>query len=82
MRLKTSSSTLLPIGLVIVAACSSGCATAVSRLVTTCPAIVRYDQAFLDRAADELVSLPEDSALDQMMRDYLVMRDQARACRS
>lgn len=43
--------------------------------------VVEYDQAFLDRAVEEIRALPEPSAVDEMLRDYGVMRDQARACR-
>jgi hypothetical protein len=42
--------------------------------------VIEYDQAFLERAADELDLLPEGWAIEQMLRDYAVMRDQARAC--
>jgi hypothetical protein len=43
--------------------------------------VVEYDQAFLERAADELDLLPEGSAIEQMLRDYAVMREQGRVCR-
>ncbi|MEW5704934.1 MAG: hypothetical protein AB1781_10180 [Pseudomonadota bacterium] len=39
-----------------------------------------YSQKFLARAADELDRLPPGSAIEQMLADYQVMRDQARAC--
>jgi hypothetical protein len=45
-----------------------------------CPPVVEYDRAFLARAADELEALPEGSAIEQMLSDYAVMREQARAC--
>ena len=45
-----------------------------------CPPVVAYSQEFLARAAGELVSLPAGSAIEQMLADYQVMRDQARAC--
>jgi hypothetical protein len=41
-----------------------------------------YSQAFLARAADEIEQLPTGAAIEQMLADYQVMRDQARACRS
>ncbi len=47
-----------------------------------CPPVVAYDQATMDRAAAELEALPPDSALAGMMADYVVMRDQTRACRN
>jgi hypothetical protein len=45
-----------------------------------CPPVVDYSGEFLVRAADELASLPAGSAIEQMLDDYQVMRDQARAC--
>jgi hypothetical protein len=45
-----------------------------------CPPVVAYSREFLARAADELDSLPIGSAIEQMLVDYQVMRDQARAC--
>lgn len=42
--------------------------------------MVEYSREFLARAADELDSLPAGSAAEQMLGDYQVMRDQARAC--
>jgi hypothetical protein len=42
---------------------------------------VEYSREFQARAADELALLPERSAVAEMMGDYAVMRDQARACR-
>jgi hypothetical protein len=45
-----------------------------------CPPLVAYGQDFLGRAADELASLPAGSAIEQMLADYQVMREQARVC--
>jgi hypothetical protein len=44
------------------------------------PAGVAYSREFLARAAVELHSLPAGSAIEQMLADYQVMRDQVRAC--
>jgi hypothetical protein len=44
------------------------------------PPVVAYSPDFLARAADELASLPAGSAIEQMLADYQVMREQARAC--
>jgi hypothetical protein len=41
---------------------------------------VEYSREFLARAADELDALPLGSAIEQMLADYQVMRDQARTC--
>lgn len=60
----------------------TGCATGGSdlRVTTVCPPVVEYRREFQARAADELNLLPEGSALAEMLADYGVMRDQARAC--
>jgi hypothetical protein len=42
--------------------------------------VVEYSREFQARAADELDLLPEKSAITEMLSDYAVMRDQARAC--
>lgn len=60
------------------ALCLAACGTATSDMA--CPPVVPYDRAFLARAADELAALPPGAALDVMLADYAVMRDQARAC--
>ena len=61
----------------------SGCATVTSegRAVRTCPPVVDYSREFQARAAEELDVLPDGSAIVEMMSDYSVIRDQARACR-
>lgn len=46
-----------------------------------CPPVVPYSREFLARAADKLERLPPGSAIEQMLPDYQVMRDEARACR-
>jgi hypothetical protein len=61
----------------------TGCATAGFDAggVATCPPVVEYSTEFQSRAAEELEMLPDGSAVVEMMADYAVMRDQARACR-
>jgi hypothetical protein len=49
-------------------------------MATVCPPVVEYSREFQARAADELDLLPEGSAIAEMLADYSVMRDQARAC--
>lgn len=44
--------------------------------------MAEYAQELRDRAAAELALLPADSAIEEMLRDYKVLRDQARACNS
>jgi hypothetical protein len=60
----------------------SGCATVRSETsrLTACPPVVEYGREFRARAAEELGLLPERSALVDMIADYSVIRDQARAC--
>ena len=41
---------------------------------------MEYGQELQARAADELVLLPEQSAIAEMLGDYAVMREQARFC--
>ena len=50
------------------------------RIVAVCPAVVEYSREFLARVADELDLLPAGSAVADMLSDYAVMREQARAC--
>jgi hypothetical protein len=45
-----------------------------------CPPVVEYSGEFQARAAEELVRLPEGSAIAEMLSDYAVMREQVRAC--
>ena len=42
--------------------------------------VVEYCREFQARAADDLGMLPEGSAIAEMLSDYSVMRNQARAC--
>lgn len=65
--------------LAIVTSLLAGCATALSD-GASCPPVVSYSREFLARAADELDRLPSGSAIEQMLADYQVMRDQVRAC--
>ena len=60
----------------------TGCATGISepRTNTICPPVVAYTREFQARAAEELDLLPDRSAIAEIVADYTVMRDQARAC--
>jgi uncharacterized protein YceK len=62
----------------------TGCATVASDGggLEACPPVVEYGGEFQARAAEELALLPEGSAVAEMLSDYAVMREQARACRS
>ena len=68
--------------LAIVTSLLSGCVTVGSepRIATVCPPVVEYSRNFQARAAEELALLPEGSAVAEMLADYAVMREQARAC--
>lgn len=70
--------------LVIVTISLTGCATVASdlRVTTICPPVVEYSREFQARAADELNLLPEASAVQDMLTDYAVVRDQLRACKA
>ena len=66
--------------LAIVTSLLAGCATA--RFDGGgCAPVPAYSREFLARAAGELEQLPAGSAVEQMLADYGVMREQARACR-
>ena len=60
----------------------TGCATAGFEAggVAACPPVVEYSREFQARAAEELATLADGSAIAEMMADYAVMREQARAC--
>ncbi len=69
-------------GLVLATSWLGGCATGGSEapLVAVCPPVVEYSAEFRARAAEELELLPERSAIIEMLGDFAVMREQARAC--
>ncbi|PLL10125.1 hypothetical protein C0V75_22140 [Tabrizicola sp. TH137] len=60
----------------------TGCAAVSSEdsRLATCPPVVEYGRELRARAAEELAGLPEGSVIVEMLSDYAVMRDQARAC--
>jgi type IV pilus biogenesis protein CpaD/CtpE len=74
-----TGSRLRAVVLAIAASLLAGCATERSD-GSPCPPVVAYGREFLVRVADELDVLPPGSAIEQMLADYQVMRDQARAC--
>lgn len=59
----------------------AACATGDSERIAICPPVSEYSWEFQARAEYELALLPEKSALAEMLSDYAVMREQARACR-
>ena len=58
-----------------------GCAMGGSETRAPCPPLVDYTAAEQARAADEVEALPDGAVIVQMLSDYAVLRDQARACR-
>ncbi|MFD2249341.1 hypothetical protein FHS82_003102 [Pseudochelatococcus lubricantis] len=68
--------------LAIVTISLTGCATGGSepRIATVCPPVIEHSRELQAHAADELDLLPDGSAIAEMLSDYSVMRDQARAC--
>jgi len=68
--------------LVIATSWLTGCATVGFETggPGVCPPVVEYSREVQARAAVELALLPEGSVVVEMMGNYAVMRDQARAC--
>lgn len=60
----------------------NGCGTVRSEdgRLATCPPVVEYGREFQARAAEELARLPDGSMIAEMLSEYAVTRDQARAC--
>lgn len=72
-----SSKRLINVG--ILTLCLSGCASTIS----SCPPITVYTVGQQEQAAKELDAAVQTGAiiLPMMMGDYMVLRDQIRACR-
>jgi hypothetical protein len=70
------------VGLLLATIWLSGCATVGSEGggLGVCPPVVAYSREFQARVAEELALLPDGSTIVEMMGDYAVMREQARAC--
>lgn len=60
----------------------TGCAVGGSETHAPCPPVVEYSSDDQARAADEVRALPEGAVIVQMLSDYAVLREQARACAS
>lgn len=81
MKFNVGCSRLRLVVLVIVTSLLSACAKVSSEpVVGVCPPVVEYNQAEQAEAADEVASLPDGSTVVEMLSDYAVMREQARAC--
>ena len=48
---------------------------------SACPHVVEYSRAEQARVAAEVAALPEGAVIVGWLADYVVLRDQARACR-
>lgn len=68
------------VGLMVATSWLAGCATAGSERAAICPPVVEYSPELQALAADELALLPAQSAIVEMLSDYAVLREQARAC--
>ncbi|PWJ20797.1 hypothetical protein SAMN05421539_10242 [Jannaschia seohaensis] len=70
------------VGLALATIWLSGCATGASDVghLGQCPPVVEYSPEFQARAAEGLTLLAERWAIAEMMTDYAVRREQARAC--
>ena len=49
-------------------------------VATVCPPVVEYSREFQARAAAEMTLLLEGSAIEELLSDFAVMREQARVC--
>ena len=83
MKHNDGCSRLRRVALVLATIWLSGCATVSSDRSGpgACPPVVGYSGEFQARADEELALLHEGSVVAEMLADYAVMRDQARACR-
>ncbi|MBO6883152.1 MAG: hypothetical protein JJ869_06150 [Marivita sp.] len=68
--------------LAIVTSLQSGCAMVGSSppFAIVCPPVVEYSRETQSRVAEELSLLPDSSTIAEMLSDYVVMREQSRAC--
>lgn len=81
MRSRIGNWTRRLIVLGIAASSATGCEILRPRTDAVCPPVVEYAQPLRDQAANELDLLPENSAIETMLADYFVLREQALACR-
>ena len=70
--------------LAIVTSLLGGCGTAGTDRPASvaCPPVIGYGAELQARAAAEMQALSEGSAIETLLSDYAVMRDQSRACRT
>ena len=58
----------------------SASATTATTAAAACPPLRSYSDEFRKRAVAELDLLPANSAVEEMLTDYAVLRQQVRAC--
>ena len=82
MKHNDGCSRLRRVALVLATIWLSGCAMGGSESgrLAACPPVVDYGREFQAQVAEELMLLPEPSAVAEMLSDYAMMRDQGRAC--
>ena len=68
----------LGIALISLSACATGGSD--TGELAVCPPVVEYDQTFRERAAAELELLPENSAVQRVLADYMVTRNMLAGC--
>jgi hypothetical protein len=61
-------------------ACATRDSTGASANAAGCPPVRSYSDEFRKRAVAELDLLPANSAVEEMLTDYAVLRQQIRAC--
>lgn len=54
----------------------ASCAT-----TSSCPPVKEYSREFREQLAREVRALPDGTATEQALADYVVLREQVRACR-
>ena len=61
----------------------TGCAGVSSDApLSACPPVVEYSRAEQARVAQEVAALPEGALIETWLKDYAVLRDQARVCQA
>ncbi len=68
------------LALVWLGACTAPERAASSSASAACPPVRSYSDDFRKRAVAELDLLPANSAVEEMLTDYAVLRQQIRAC--
>lgn len=58
----------------------SACSTTISKPVFVCPTVKEYTKEFREKAVSELDLLPVPSSIEEMIKDYSVLRKQVKIC--